>query len=94
MSHYINHNIKFWRQYKRYTQTDVADILLTTVGRIKQYEKITYPPAEMIIKIADMMNISLDTLFKTKLTQANYGKEESRIEALEKRLKRLEKTVK
>ncbi len=90
MPHHINHNIKFWIAYKRYTYQDVADMLDTTLGRIKTYVGgVAVPPAEMLMKIADMMNVSLDTLFRTKLTAKNYGKEETRIVEIEKKLNHL-----
>jgi len=88
--HYINHNIRFFREHKRYTQNDIAGMLNTTLGRIKQYEKVTYPPAEMVMAIADMMGISLDTLFRVKLNPKNYKpvtvEDESRIAEIERKL--------
>lgn len=85
--HYVNHNIKFWRQYKRYTQGDIADMVDATLGMIKSYETGTaVPQVETLIKIADMMNISLDTLIRVKLTEKNYGKQEVRINELEKKV--------
>lgn len=91
--HYVNHNIKFFREYKRYTQADIADMIGATLGMIKSYETgKAVPQVETLIKIADMMNISIDTLIRVKLTETNYGKEEVRIEELERKVNLLIKS--
>lgn len=85
--HYINHNLKFFREYKRYTQGDIAANIGATVGMIKTYENgKAVPQVEALIKIADMMNVSIDTLIRVKLTQKNYGKQEARIDDLERKV--------
>jgi transcriptional regulator with XRE-family HTH domain len=71
--HYVNHNLKFYREYNRYSQQEIANKLKTTLGRIKMYDRNgATPQIEMLIKIADMMQISLDTLIRTKLSEKNY----------------------
>ena len=74
--HYINHNLRFFRLRNRYTQEELAAKLKTTLGRIKTYETgAATPQIEMIVAIADLMGISLDTLVKVKLDENNYQKE-------------------
>jgi len=90
MNH-IAHNLKFYRLYNRLLQKEVAENLKVTVGMVKSYEAGTVPPIETLIKISDMMQISLDTLVKVKLNKNNYLKVKgqsdpdllSRVEALE-----------
>lgn len=72
--HYINHNLRFYREQNRLNQDEVAKLLNTTLGRIKMYEQGKATPlVEMIVKIADMMQVSLDTLIRVKLTEKNYS---------------------
>lgn len=90
--HYIGQNLKFYVKYKRYTYSDVAEMIGATEGMVKHYvQKRTAPQIETIIKIADMMNISIDTLIRVKLTETNYGKEMARIEDLERKVNMLMK---
>lgn len=71
--HYINHNLKFYRLSNRFRQTEIADKLKVTVGMVKTYENgSATPPVDVLIKIADMMQVSIDTLIKVKLTSKNY----------------------
>lgn len=71
--HHINQNIKWYRDYKRLTQQELAESLQTTLGRVKTYEsgKAT-PPVEMLIAIASMMNVTLDALVNISLDDMNY----------------------
>lgn len=71
--HQINHNLKWYREYKRLTQQELADMLKTTLGRIKTYEtdKAT-PPVEMLIAIAEIMNVTLDALVHVELDEMKY----------------------
>lgn len=84
--HHINHNLRFYREHNRLTQQEIADKLGTSLGRIKTYEndKAT-PPVEMLLKISNMLGISLDALVKVKLpgTAKAIPTLENRVEALE-----------
>lgn len=90
--HYINHNLRFYRLRNRFTQPEIAAKLKATVGRIKMYEQDhATPQMDMVIKIADMMQVSLDTLIRVKLSEKNYLQKKGeqapelhhRVEALE-----------
>ena len=71
--HYVNHNLRFYRLHNRFTQQEIADELETTLGRIKMYEQgHATPPIDMLIKISNMLHVSLDTLIKVKLSAKNY----------------------
>lgn len=93
--HYIHHNLRFYRLHNRFLQHEIADKLKVTLGMIKTYETgIAVPPIEILIKIADMMHITLDTLVKVKLNSKNFleVKDQSAPGLLE-RIEALEKTV-
>lgn len=69
----ISHNVKFYRQHFALTQQEIADKLKTTIGRVKTYESgVAAPQIEMLVSIAQMMNVSIDTLVQVKLTDKNY----------------------
>lgn len=103
MKQYINENLRFYRLHNRYTQQEIANKLKATLGQVKSYEtNIAVPPIDMIIRIADMIGVSIDRLIRVKLSSKNYlsTKEEvpsdllSRIDALEKKVnKTVNKTV-
>ena len=90
--HYIHENIKFYRTHNRFTQQEVADKFEVTLGMLKTYERAdAVPPVEVLMRIADVMRITIDTLIKVKLTPKNYLKVKGegapdllqRVEALE-----------
>lgn len=91
--HYISHNLKYYRVSNRFRQQEIADKIKVSLGMVKTYELgIAVPPIETLIKIADMMQITIDTLVKVQLTSKNYLQIKGqsapdllhRVEALEK----------
>ena len=95
MKQYINENLRFYRLHNRYTQQEIAIKLKATLGQVKSYEtNIAVPPVDMIIRIADMIGISIDGLIRVKLSSKNYLNTKegippdllSRIDALEKKV--------
>lgn len=71
--HHINHNLKWYRNHKRITQQELADMLGTSLGRIKTYEtnKAT-PPIEIVIDIAQIMGVTIDALVSLPMDAAKY----------------------
>lgn len=71
--HQISQNITWYRRHKRYSQQELADVLDTTLGRVKTYEggKAT-PPIEMLLKLSDLMDLSIDAIVKVKLDASIY----------------------
>lgn len=71
--HYIQHNLRFYRKRNRYRQSDIAAKLKVSVGQVKTYETgIAVPPIDILIRIADMMKITLDDLVRKKLSEKNF----------------------
>ncbi|MEJ7610628.1 MAG: helix-turn-helix transcriptional regulator [Ferruginibacter sp.] len=101
---YISHNIKWFRDHRRLTQQELADLLETTLGRVKSYEGgIADPPVNMLLNLAEVMNISIDALVKVQIDDSKYSglrkdkfKEQELFKALNvvvKRLDSIEKTL-
>jgi transcriptional regulator with XRE-family HTH domain len=106
MQIFISENIKFYRAYQRVSQKELAASLGITIAMVKSYERVgnVTPSIIALIKIATMLNVSLDALIKIELTNDNYlllkkefiadKKNISAIEKLEKRVSALEKMAK
>lgn len=64
---YFAENLKFLRQRKNKSQTDLAAQLEITRTTLSGYERNVQPPFRVLIKIAEYFNVSLDALVKYKL---------------------------
>jgi transcriptional regulator with XRE-family HTH domain len=64
---YFAENLKFLRQRKNKSQTDLAAELEITRTTLSGYERNVQPPFRVLIKIAEYFNVSLDALVKYKL---------------------------
>ncbi len=60
-------NLRFLRQRRNKSQTDLAAELEITRTTLSGYEKNVQPPFRTLIKISEYFNVSLDALIKYKL---------------------------
>lgn len=55
--------LRLLREERRWTQTELAERLFTTFGNVSKYENgRVKPPMEVLIKMADLFNVSVDYL--------------------------------
>ncbi len=64
---YFSKNLKFLRQRRKKSQTDLAAELEITRTTLSGYERNVQPPFRTLIKISDYFNVSLDAMIKYKL---------------------------
>lgn len=100
--HHIAENLHYYRKSNRYLQSEIAERLGITLGQMKSYEGgKAIPPVDILIRMADMMQITLDELVRQQLSAGtpvakNNRKEEAlstRISALENSMDHLNKIV-
>lgn len=86
-------NINFLRLRDELTMEQVAHKLgLKSKSNVKAYEKGTcYPKADGLFKIAQLFEVSLDTLMKTDLSKGEISWEENFKAEIISRLKKLER---
>ncbi len=86
-------NITFLRLRDELTLEQVAHKLgLKSKSNIKAYEKGTcYPKADNLLKIAELFDVSLDTLVKTDLSKGEISWEENFKAEIMSRIKKLER---
>ncbi len=60
-------NLRFLRQRRRKSQTDLAAELEITRTTLSGYERSVQPPFQVLIRISEYFNVSLDALIKYKL---------------------------
>lgn len=65
---YLHSNIKFLRKKKGLTQEELAEKLMISRSKLAGYELTITPPLEVIIRIAEGFNLSIDILVKEDLT--------------------------
>lgn len=62
-------NLKQSRNEKQLTQEKLAELLKVTRQTVSKWEQgVGYPETEKLIKLAKVLNTSLDWLFETELT--------------------------
>ncbi|MBS2099856.1 XRE family transcriptional regulator [Carboxylicivirga linearis] len=66
---YFAENIKFLRQRRKLSQSDLATNLELTRTTLAGYEKSVQPPFKTLIKFADYFKISLDALIRYNLQE-------------------------
>jgi len=66
---YFAANIKFLRQRKKLSQTDLATILELTRTTLAGYEKSVQPPFKTLIKFAEYFHVSIDALIRYSLSE-------------------------
>lgn len=66
---YLSTNLKFLRERKGISQTDMAKTLALSRTTLIGYEKGVQPPFQKLIRMADYFKISLDALVRYDLTQ-------------------------
>ena len=64
---YFAENLRFLRQRRNKSQTDLAAELEITRTTLSGYERNVQPPFKVLIRIAEFFNVSLDALIKYKL---------------------------
>ncbi len=70
---HIGKQIKYYRQLQGYTQKRLAEECGLAIGTIQQYElEKREPKLEMLMKIVDVLNISMDTLLGYSSQPDNY----------------------
>ncbi len=68
----ISFNIRHLRELKKLSQEGLADELQITRARLGAYEEArNEPPIEILIKLSDYFNISIDALVKTDLRKTD-----------------------
>ena len=66
--------IKELREDRNYTQKEFAEILNITTGCLSKYETgRTQPPIDMLIKIADTLNVTIDYLVGRNIGTVDYN---------------------
>jgi transcriptional regulator with XRE-family HTH domain len=71
-SEMLQANIKFIREYKRYTYQEFGDAIKASTGQAKTYElRGVTPPLQILCNIADFARVSLDALIREKITADN-----------------------
>ena len=69
MAQIINQNIRFLREQAQWTQKELATKLNINIPAIGAYEEFrATPPIPVILKIADLFNVDLNSLLRTNLT--------------------------
>lgn len=63
----LNSNIKFLRKKKNLTQESLAQALGISRSKLAGYELTITPPLDILVKIAEYFNVSLDILIKEDL---------------------------
>lgn len=63
----INSNLKFLRKNKNLTQESLAQALGISRSKLAGYELTITPPLDILVKIAEYFNVSLDILIKEDL---------------------------
>lgn len=63
----LNSNIKFLRKKKNLTQESLAQALGISRSKLAGYELSITPPLDILVKIAEYFNVSLDILIKEDL---------------------------
>ncbi len=72
---YISSNIRLLRKRKKLTQSDLSAILGIKRPTLNNYEnQVSMPPIEMLIKLSDYFNISIDTLIRINLLELSKSK--------------------
>jgi putative transcriptional regulator len=103
----LGENIKMYRQKKQFTQEEIANRLHVTRQTISKWEKnYSVPDAEMLVKLAEILEVQTSQLLGTKVddeTQTAQEKENALAEQLahiaeqmaikNRRSKRLWKTI-
>ncbi|WP_100626716.1 XRE family transcriptional regulator [Algoriphagus formosus] len=64
----LNLNLKFLRKNKNLTQESLAQALGISRSKLAGYELTVTPPLEILVKIAEYFNVSLDILIKEDLS--------------------------
>lgn len=64
----FHENLKFLRKKKRISQQQLSDILGIGRPSLNSYERSTQPTLQVLIKIADHFNVSVDALLRYDLT--------------------------
>ena len=72
---FLNRNIRYIRELRGFTQKEFADHLDINRGNVASYEMNTNPPLDVLVRIAEWYNISLDALVKTDLSAVGVGPE-------------------
>lgn len=65
---HLHSNIKFLRKKKGLTQEELAEKLMISRSKLAGYELTITPPLEVIVRIAEGFNLSIDILVKEDLT--------------------------
>lgn len=66
---YFNKNLKLLRNRKGLTQEQLADAIGLSRANINNYENLaSFPPAEVLIEIAQFFRLSIDTILTVDLT--------------------------
>lgn len=63
----LNSNIKFLRKKKALTQESLSEALGISRSKLAGYELTVTPPLDILVKIAEYFNVSLDILIKEDL---------------------------
>jgi transcriptional regulator with XRE-family HTH domain len=63
----LNSNLKFLRKNKNLTQESLAQALGISRSKLAGYELTVTPPLDILVKIAEYFNVSLDILIKEDL---------------------------
>lgn len=64
---YLHSNIKVLRKKKGLTQEALAERLMISRSKLAGYELSISPPLDVIVRIAESFNVSIDTLIKENL---------------------------
>ncbi|ASB50002.1 XRE family transcriptional regulator [Alkalitalea saponilacus] len=66
---FLSNNLKILRKRRHLTQDDLATILKIKRPTLNNYEnQVSMPPIEMLMKLSDYFNISIDTLVRVDLS--------------------------
>ena len=81
----LSENIKRYRKQNRLTQEQLAEVMGVSTGAVHKWEAaMSVPEVDMILKLADFFDISVDVLVGYKVRDNTFNSMVERITALAK----------